>query len=147
MRGLVPFKRTGITRSMPGFAHMYNMLDDFFGDFRLDRNLSFESFRMDVQESEDGYLIEAELPGVKREEINISVNDGRISVSVHREQSNEESRKNYLHRERSVCSMQRSVYLDDIDPEGIKAKLDNGVLRLDIRKQKQAGKANNIIIE
>lgn len=147
MKGLVPFRQTGISRNRAGFDDFYNMLDDFFSDAWLPRRMPVNTFRMDIQENDEEYCVEAELPGVKKEEINITEDDGRVTITVNREQTSEETEKNFVHRERSVSSMQRSIYLGDITADGIKAKLDNGVLRLNISKQKRADKPNNIVIE
>jgi HSP20 family protein len=132
MAGLVPFNRKdrGLTRT--GFGDFYGMLDDFFSDdFMMPRrSLARDTFKLDVQDKEKEYLIEAELPGVKREE------------------KVDEEKKNYIHKERRYCSMNRSVYLADADTENIKAKLDNGVLEITVPKvEKSVSQKNKIEIE
>lgn len=136
MAGLVPFnRRWGLGRS--GFEDFYNMLDDFFGDTWLPvRSLAGDTFKLDIQENASEYCIEAELPGVKKEEINLELkDDGRLTIAVEREEDFQEAKKHYVHRERRYSSMQRSVYLRDAKSEGVQAKLQDGVLKIFVPKQ------------
>ena len=112
MAGLVPFNRNLSIRP-PVFEDFYNMLDDFFNDTWPRRSRIGSTFKVDVQENEREYLIEAELPGVKKEEVNIEMYEGRLTISVNREENISEENKNYLHRERTFSSMKRSIYLAD----------------------------------
>ena len=143
MAGLVPFNRRSKDLINGGFEDFYYLMDDFF----TPRSFERATFRMDVQENEKEYVIEAELPGVKKDDVNLDLNDGRLTISVKRDETVEDSRRNYLHRERRVSSMSRVVTLPDTDPDGIKAKLDNGVLSVCIQKQDKQAAARKIDIE
>lgn len=134
MAGLVPFNRRSASLLNSGFGDLSNMLDDFFSDWPAKRTLTMDTFKIDVQDGEKEYIIDAEVPGVKKEEISVEVNDGRLTIAVQREDCNEDTGKNYLHRERRYCSMSRSVYLADAQAEGIKAKLNDGVLNIVVPK-------------
>lgn len=148
MTGLVPFNRKNTGLLNTGFEDFYNMLDDFFSDnWSSRRSLEKDTFKINVQQNDNEYLIEAELPGVKKEEINIDMNDGRLNISVNREEKINEEKKNYIHRESRFSSMSRSIYLDDADSKGIKAKLDNGVLNITVPRQEKAIAAEKIEIE
>ena len=149
MAGLVPFNRNKLSvRPTGGFEDFYNMLDDFFSDrWFPSRSLAADTFKVDVQEHENEYCIEAEMPGVKKEEINLELNEGKLTISVNREEEVEENKKNYIHRERRISSMQRAVYLADADSEGINAKLENGVLNITIPKLKKADNTIKIDIQ
>ncbi|KOA18643.1 hypothetical protein CLHOM_29270 [Clostridium homopropionicum DSM 5847] len=71
MAGLVPFNKKKGDLLNTGFKDFYNMLDDFFTDnWPSRRSLERDTFKVDVQEKDNEYLIEAELPGVKKEEVN-----------------------------------------------------------------------------
>jgi len=145
MTRLVPFNRRG-TLMNTGFEDFYNVLDDFFtGTPR--RSLAADTFKIDLQEDEANYFIEADLPGVNKDEINIGMDDGKLQISVMREEKIEDEKKNYLHRERRLTSMQRTIYLADADPANIKAKLDNGVLCMTIPKKGIEDKSVKIEIE
>jgi HSP20 family protein len=132
---LVPFNRWGLRRN--DFEDFYNMLDDFFSDTWWPvRTLARDTFKLDIQENEREYCIEAELPGVTKEEINLQLkDDGRLTIAVEREENIQEDKKNYVHRERRYSSMQRSIYLRDAKTEGVKAKLQDGVLEIIVPKQ------------
>ncbi len=135
MSRLVPFNRWGLRRN--DFEDFYNMLDDFFSDTWWPvRTLARDTFKLDIQENEREYCIEAELPGVTKEEINLQLkDDGRLTIAVEREENIQEDKKNYVHRERRYSSMQRTIYLRDAKTEGVKAKLQDGVLKIIVPKQ------------
>ncbi len=146
MAGLVPFNRRRADVLSTGFDSFQNMLDDFFTDgWPLRRNLMADTFKVDVQDNKSEYLIEAELPGAKKEDINISLNDGRLSISVNKDETVEEKDKNYIHRERRYTSMSRNIMLGDADANNIKAKLDNGVLCITVPKKTKAD--NSVVID
>lgn len=145
MTRLVPFNRRG-TLMNTGFEDFYNVLDDFFTSTPR-RSLATDTFKIDLQEDEANYFIEADMPGVNKDEINIGMDDGKLQISVVREEKIEDEKKNYLHRERRLTSMQRTIYLADADPANIKAKLDNGVLGMTIPKKGIEDKSVKIEIE
>jgi HSP20 family protein len=125
-----------------------NMLDDFFSDnWPSFRNFSRDTFKVDVQENENQYLIEAEVPGVNKDEVNIEMNDGRLNISIKREENINEENKNYIHKERRYSSMSRSIYLEEAKSEGIKASLENGVLSIIIPKDTKPDSLVKIDIE
>ena len=143
MAGLIPFNRRTKDLVSTGFEDFYNLMDDFFTPRSFDR----AAFRVDVRDNEKEYVIEAELPGVKKEEVSIDLNDGRLTISVKHDETVEDSQSSYLHRERRMSSMSRAITLPDTDPEGVKAKLDNGVLSVSIQKQDKQATMRKIDIE
>ncbi|HCU08417.1 MAG TPA: heat-shock protein Hsp20 [Clostridiales bacterium] len=139
MTGLIPFNK-GRRELMPQTSSdsFYNMLDDFFSsDWPFRRNLSYDTFKVDVMDEEKSYVVEAELPGVDKKDINVQLNEGKLQISVSREEAKEETDKRYIHRERRYTSMSRSVYLEDAQDENISAKLENGVLRIVVPKEEK----------
>lgn len=148
MFGLVPFNRRDTIRQKGGYQDLYNMLDDFFNEpWSTSRNLRGDTFKLDIEEKDDKYVIEAELPGVKKEELNLELKDGRLMISVEREENEEIKEKNYLHRERRYSSMSRSVHLGDIKEEEISAKLDDGILCIKVPKKEVLDETKRIPIE
>lgn len=149
MSGLTPFRRSSslFRTDFPDFS---NFIDNFFNDmwsFPFRRSFFADTFRIDVQESDKEYYIEAELPGVKKEDINLELDDGRLLISVERSENIDEENKNYIHKERRYASMQRSVYLSDAKPDGIKAKLKDGVLSIRVEKENKGSNRKRIEIE
>lgn len=148
MAGLIPFNRNRgslMNIDLDDFSHM---IDDFFtGNSPMQRSLARDTFKIDIQDSDKEYTIEAELPGVKKEDIDITIHDGRLNLSVKKEESIEEENKNYIHRERRSSQMARSILLTDAEDEGIQAKLEDGVLTVTVPKKEEKDTSKRIMIE
>lgn len=132
MVSLVP-RSVGYLHDSP--IDLYNMMDSFFN-----APISHEDalkFKVDVTEDDDGYTVEADVPGVAKDNIDIEMNEEKLTIGVHYDEEKDDSdeAKNYVHRERSHVSMQRSAYLKDADAAAIEAKLDNGVLTISVPKK------------
>ena len=149
MVGLVPFNRRNkdlATKS--SFEDFYNVLDDFFSsDWPMKRTLAYDTFKVDVQDKGNEYLIEAEMPGLSKEDIKLGLDDGKLTISVTKNESTEEKDKNYIHRERRSVSMSRTIHLTDADASGIKAKLSDGLLKVTVPKAEKASTAIDIDVE
>ena len=128
-----PFRE--ITRFDP-----FRNFDDLFKGF-LVRPVSRElepEIKMDVSEDDKAYTIRAEIPGVKKEDIKVSVDGNQVSISaeVKKEKEEKEGRK-VVHSERYYGKAYRSFTLDhDVDPDAAKAKYSDGVLELTLPKKK-----------
>lgn len=93
------------------------------------------TFLMDVQENPDGYVVEAHLPGVTRDQIDVELNEGHLNISVDKKDSEDVKKRNYIHRETSEYRAVRSVYLKDADTAGLTATLKDGVLAINVPKR------------
>jgi len=94
---------------------------------------------VDIEESEKEYLIKAEIPEMKKEDVKIAVQDDALSISGERKSEKEEKGKKYHRVERSYGSFLRSFTLpDDADGTKITAEYKDGVLRLHLPKSEQA---------
>ena len=150
MPGLIPFNRknNNLTRTDTGFDTLYNMLDDFFNDsFVPSRNLLKDTFKIDIRETDKDYQIEAELPGIKKEEIGLNIENDELCISVNRTEETNDENKNYIHRERRVSSMSRRIRLANAALDEIKAKLDEGILTVTIPKYEKTANSRKIEIE
>lgn len=147
MAGLVPFNRKNNNLARTGFDDFYNMLDDFFSDSWPSRSLLKDTFKIDVRETESEYLVEAELPGVKREEIGLSVDSDNLCIAINRNEEVNQENENYIHRERRTSSMSRRLHLAEAKLDDIKAKLEEGVLTVSIPKQEKSANQRRIEIE
>lgn len=136
----------GGNRGIMGSDDFNNMIDNFFSEPWFMGRMR-DTFRVDVQQKENEYLIEAELPGVSRDEVSIELADGSLQIAVKREENVNDSGRDYIHRERRISSMSRSVYLADTAQEGVRAKLDNGILKVTVPRQKRADNSRRIEIE
>lgn len=148
MSGLIPFNRRSMNLMNLGFNDLSNALDDFFTDgFLFRQGVCRDTFKIDVSENEKEYTVEAELPGINKDDIRLDLEDGQLSISINKEESNEESDKKYIHRERRYCSMRRSVLLADAANEGVNAKLNDGILNIVIPKAQKVDTSIKIDIE
>ena len=146
MLGLVPFKfnngenNRGLT--------INDMFNDFFNNDMLSEFKSGGSFKTDIKETPEEYVVNAELPGVKKEDINIDYNNNYLTISATRNNTHEEKKDNYIKRERSYGSISRGFYINNVDKNLIKAKFDNGVLNIKLpKKELTANDSNRILIE
>lgn len=148
MAGLIPFNKRNPSLIGSSINNFQNMLDDFFTENWLpNRNLMRDTFKIDVEETDKEYLIHAELPGIQKNEISLDINEGRLSISVNKEENLNEEKKNYIHRERRFMSMSRSIYLSDGKADDIKAKLEDGMLMITVPKQDKTKNMVKIDIE
>ena len=115
------------------------MLDRFFNESLASRGrVSSFSPQVDAYETEQGYQIEAALPGIKREDIKVDFHQGRLTISGERRFQNERNEKRYHLVESSYGSFQRSFQLPDtVDPSQIEASFEDGVLRVMVPKDTQ----------
>lgn len=93
--------------------------------------------KMDVKEDDKSYVVHAEMPGVKKEDIHVSVEGGLVTISaeVKRESERKEGEK-VIHSERYYGKVSRSFTLgQEVDEANAKAKFDNGVLELTLPKR------------
>ena len=112
---------------------MFSMMDEFFNNSLPQKEVK-RGFKLDVLENENNYVVEGELPGIERENVNIDFENNLLKISV--EQSSEEAveEKNYIHRERKMYSMERVIKFKNVNQEGIEAKLENGILKVVLPK-------------
>jgi HSP20 family protein len=98
--------------------------------------------RMDVVDKGDRFAVAVDLPGVKKEDIQITVEGPRISIAAQAKTESEvKNGDNLLHRERFATSYARSFELPaDVTEEGAEASFDNGVLKLSLPKRAEASK-------
>ncbi|MBO6763844.1 Hsp20/alpha crystallin family protein [Maricaulis sp.] len=126
---------------------IHDEVDRVFGDLFANTQLPLtngdgtEAFfaDMDVCESDDAVEVALDVPGLKREEIEIDLAGDRLTVSGKREWKEEKKDRNYYRAERGHGEFSRSVRLpDEVDPAKIKADLKDGVLRIHLPKAPQA---------
>ena len=142
MASMVPYDR--FSRGLRAWP--FDAFEGFF-DAPLATLSKDAGFKMDVEDAGDKYVVSAELPGVKREEIDVELNEGRLSVSVEHKESDEQKGKNYLYKETGEWSATRGVYLKDAATAGLTAKFEGGVLAINVPKQDQKANVTKIAID
>ena len=127
-----------------------NFFDDFFEfpfvDDRAERNAERKLYghhaanlmKTDIKEFDDKYEVEIDLPGFKKDEISIELENGYLTVSAAKglDKDEEDKKGKYIRKERYAGAMQRSFYVgENLTQEDIKAKYENGILRLSVPKK------------
>ena len=106
-----------------------------------------ESIKSDIYEKDGNIVLEMEAPGYTKDDIDISIDKGTLSISFEKVEEDEENKK-YLHRERkSYSKVSRSFYLGDIDEEDIDASFKNGILVVSAPKKKEIETKKTISIK
>lgn len=133
---LVPFRR----RPGPGLTRLQDEMNDlfsrFFGGWSLPMVAQGTAWpALDVAEREDSVIVKAELPGMKPDDINVSVQGNTLSITGEKKEETEESREGYYHCERHFGSFRRDLVLPtDVDPENVEAASKEGVLTITMPK-------------
>ena len=121
----------------------FNFLDDsLLEDYRKTSIMN-----TDIIEKENGYELQIDLPGVKKEDIQIEMDKGILSISVSISNSSDEEDKKYIRKERFTGEIKRSFNIgEDIDEDNINASFENGILYLNLPK-KEENDSNKKFIE
>lgn len=129
MFDMMPFEHRNHLSYNP-FRDLENWERSFFGDWST-------GFNTDIKDKGDRYELEADLPGVKKEDIAVDIDGDRMTISAHRSAEMEEKDDNsqYLRRERSYGSFSRSFDISNIKSEEISGAYHDGVLTLTLPKK------------
>jgi HSP20 family protein len=129
---------------------MFNLIPYVYGNLGFDPFREFAkfekeffaprsfSFRTDVKDKGEKFVLEAELPGFKKEDISLEINEGILTITARRNEETETEGTNVIHRERSVGTFTRSFDLSSVNEEGITASFVDGILSLDLPKKVEA---------
>jgi HSP20 family protein len=104
--------------------------------------------RTDVQEQENGYELNIELPGYKKEDVQAELKDGTLIITAKHTSENDSQDKQYVRRERFWGTCSRSFYVgDEVKQEDIKARFEDGILKLFVPKPQEVPQVetNNFI--
>mgnify|MGYP000697703705 FL=1 len=96
--------------------------------------------KTDIRETDGSYELDVDLPGFKKDEIQIELKDGYLTVSAEKglDEDEEDKKGKYIRKERYAGALSRTFYLgEEIREEEIKAKFENGILSLSIPKEKE----------
>ncbi|MCW8796828.1 MAG: Hsp20/alpha crystallin family protein [Chlorobium sp.] len=108
---------------------------------------STPAFNVDISEDENAFHIEAEMPGVSKENISIGVEDDLLTIKGERKQKSEGQRTNYHLTERTYGTFSRSFNLGElIDQDAIDASYENGILHLTLQKAQPVSRKREIAI-
>ena len=130
---LIPFERRGNRVSTyDPFLMLDEMERSFFGG---NNHPAMSTFRTDVTDTGDAFVLDAELPGFKKEDIKIDVENDCLTISAERKVDEEEKQKNFIKRERFYGSFSRSFDVSGVNVDGIEAAYNDGILKLTMPKK------------
>ena len=109
--------------------------DDFDNLFLSSANRKRSDMKCDIYEKDDIYHIEMDIPGFKKEDVKIEVDDDRLTITASKSAESNEEEKNYIRKERSYGEYQRSFVLGDVDSNLIDATFEKGMLLITLPKK------------
>jgi len=122
---------------MRNFDHLSNRFQRIFDDFPTFRNYGNESFspRIDISENDKNFLILAEIPGVSKDDLKITLQDNILTIEGEKKKVNEEKEQNYYREERSFGKFKRSFTLPvEVDSDNVDANFKSGTLEIKLNK-------------
>ncbi len=143
MAGLVPYKKhTGLSRFDPFDEAFWNgsFLRGFMGD-----SMPVKQFRVDIKDKKDRYEIDADLPGLKPEEIDVSLSDGYITISAEHKEEKKSEEEGYVLNERRMGRFSRTFGVGDVKEDQISAEYKDGVLKVVLPKDDEPEKKSRKI--
>ncbi|SDN79708.1 Hsp20/alpha crystallin family protein [Alkalicoccus daliensis] len=95
---------------------------------------NFNKLKIDIRDEGDRYFVEAELPGFKKEDIDVEYKEPQLTIRAKREQKEESDGKSYVYQERSYGEFVRTFQMRNVKDEDIEAIFEDGVLQLEVPK-------------
>ena len=136
MFDIMPYRRRGsLVSGYDPFRDMEEFEKHFFGNSQL------ESFKTDIKDNGKDFVVEMDLPGFKKDEISASLENGYLTISASKGLDKDEEKKDgkYIRKERYAGAMSRSFFVgEDLTQEDIKAKYEDGILKLSVPKKEKA---------
>lgn len=132
MFGMLPFDR--------GETNLFDTFDNFTRDFFRKSNAELPAFRTDIRDSGDSYILEAELPGFRKEDISLDLKDGILTITATHSATKDLGAEDgaYIRRERRFGSFRRSFDVTGIETSGITAAYESGILAVTLPKARPA---------
>jgi len=111
--------------------------DPFFGNLldEIFENRQSSPMRTDIYEKNGNYVIEADIPGFKKENVQIDYDKGHLTITARQDDEKKEEEQNFIRRERYYGELTRSFYIGEVDENKIKAKFADGTLQLTFPKE------------
>lgn len=126
---------------MLAMAHLQEEINDFFKDNGWSTMKSWDkdfSPSLDVKERDDSYMVEMEVPGMSEEDVKCSLKDNILTVKGEKKSEREEKEEGWIRKERRYGSFMRKIpFASAVNEENVRAKMKDGVLRVEIEKNPQ----------
>eukprot|EP01080_Neovahlkampfia_damariscottae_P009720 gene9720-1925_t len=146
-----PFKSPVSSIQRDPFEKFQNELMQWDSDFLRFPRFSSEFFEksmieIDIKEKKDSFVVQADLPGIEKENIKVNIENGMLKITGERKTEKEEKDENYLRSEKFYGKLERVLKLpDNVDEENVKADFKNGVLNLKIKKKEPKVSSGKVV--
>lgn len=137
MFDLTPFRKRN--SNLDNFWNRDLVADFFNHGFPFDLGMDI---RADIKENDQEYIVEAELPGVKKDDVVVELRNNTLSISAQMNSEINEETSKYVRRERRQGTISRSFYVDNVDTQGVKADYKDGILKIVLPKVKPTSQDN-----
>lgn len=132
---MLPLRRKGRSQFFPELSELF---ENFLQLTEDGGESSSRSFAVDVEDTPEAVVVTANLPGIKKEDIELQLEGTSLSISAQLKEEREEKRENYIRRERTYGSMRRVIPLpSSINKDEVKANLVDGVLTVQLPKAEE----------
>ena len=121
------------------YVIIFNDFNNFF------ENALAKEMKTNIVDNGNSYHLACEMPGFKKENIKINFENDTLTIIINKNNNNKEEKKNYIVKERYETSLKRSFYLEDVDANSIKAKLEDGILNITLNKLEEKKTPKKII--
>lgn len=144
-------QRNSDTYSMTPFNFFEDFSRNFFEDFSRNLFNDFKSnlIKTDIHETDNEYIVEAELPGISKENIQVTYEDGVLTISGQQQTDtvDEDKKGKLIRSERSLTSVRRQYLLENVKEDEIKASYSDGILKVTLPKDSNKEMKKSIPIE
>jgi len=130
---IMPFKKNPVTKK----DYFANLIDRVFDEDFAPVAWFGASFKVDIRETDDAYLVDADLPGFNKEAIKMTYDNNYLTICAKREEEIKEEKKNYIRQERNVGEIKRQFYVENVDENKIEANFADGVLKVVLPKKEK----------
>lgn len=120
------------------------LLDDFFDDFN---KVKVRDMKCDIYEEGDNYVFIIDVPGYNKDEIDVDIHRGYLTISASSNYENDNEDKTYIRKERVYGTVRRQFYVGDVDENMIKASFNEGVLKVVVPKKEEVVSKRKIEID
>jgi len=130
------------------FDSFHDAIQKYFDDYSFMGSSLSETFspKIDISEEKNKIVVEAEIPGINKEDLKITLQDNILTLEGEKKKEDKEKEKNFYRIERMYGSFKRSFTLPvNVDPEKVEAKFEDGLLKISLQKIEEKKKAEKII--
>lgn len=144
MFNISPYKKNNqnLARKDDVFEQFFdNFFDDFLQPLNDKLEGKFSTFKVDVIETDNSYIVEAELPGFEKENVSIEYDNNYLTISANKDWEKEATEGTFIRRERKCGEFRRSFFIEGVVSSEISASFKNGILTVELgRNKKRAAK-------